>query len=344
MKVLVFYRKEFFYSLAAEIAAIANLFYMQSFYQVVLLLLLHLISCLLLAPIIFPLLLKRYKRYAKGITFLLVSVCFLLFFPGYLLLLFVLFYLLFSHRKKVTGKIESFSVSELLASRVSLRSRTTGEAPLYLLKKPGGLRGKEVDLLAAIILDIKNPRLLSNVVGILSSQYDELRLSVFSILTNLEKSIQERISLLNAKLKEDLPEEEKADILFKLAQNYYELVYYRLVDQELERSTLQKAEEYLLQALDIKQDAEFLILMSKIQMAKRNILFAAGFIAMAVKLNSLHPVRYIPYIAEMHFIKGQYGRTVELLTKYSKDLKYSMNPYLAYMCEFWIADDAGSIK
>lgn len=344
IKELTYFRKDLFYSLIAEAAAVANLFYLQSFYQLILLLLSHLIACLLMVPLIFPLLLKRYKRYAKRITFLLISICFLMFFPGYLLLLSVFLYLLVSRKKRVSARIESFSLSEFLASSVSLKGRAMGEAPLYLLQKSGGLRGKEVDLLATLILEIKNPRLLNNAAGILSSQYDELRLSVFSSLTRLEKSIQERISLLSERLKEDLPDEEKADVLFKLAQNNYDLVYHKLVDEELEKLTLQKAEDYLLQAMKVKQDAEFLILMSKVQMAKKDLTSAEKFLISAVELNRLHPTRYAPYLAEIYFRKGKYGRVVELLSKYARDLKYSMNPYLAYIYEFWIVNDAGSSK
>ncbi|MEN3028718.1 MAG: hypothetical protein ABDH29_05825 [Aquificaceae bacterium] len=341
IKEALFSKKELFYSLTAEAAAVANLFYLQSFYQLILLLSLHLIACLLMVPLIFPLLFKRYKRYTKRITFVLISICFFMSFPGYLLLLFVFLYLLVSRRKRVSVKIESFSLSEFLAGSVSLKGRAMGEAPLYLLRKSEGLRGKEVDLLAALLLEIKNPRFLSNAAGILSSQYDELRLSVFSTLTRLEKSIQERINLLSERLKGNSPDEEKADILFKLAQNYYDLVYHRLVDEELEKPTLQKAEDYLLQAMDIRQDAEFLILMSKVQMAKGNLSSAERFLMRAGELNGLHPTRYIPYLTEIYFRKGQYSRVVELLPKHAEDLKYSMNPYLAYICEFWIVDDAG---
>ncbi|MCS7262484.1 MAG: hypothetical protein NZ560_03605, partial [Aquificaceae bacterium] len=106
IKELTYFRKDLFYSLIAEAAAVANLFYLQSFYQLILLLLSHLIACLLMVPIIFPLLLKRYKRYAKRITFLLISICFLMFFPGYLLLLSVFLYLLVSRKKRVSARIE----------------------------------------------------------------------------------------------------------------------------------------------------------------------------------------------------------------------------------------------
>lgn len=344
MKPFLYFRKELYYSFAAEIAAVTNLFYLRSFYQVILLIALHLIACLLMNPIIFPLIFKKYRRHAKKVTFVLISICFLTFFLGYVVLLLLFIYLLASREKEESIKIESFSVDDILIGSVFLKQRVVGEAPLYLLRKPDELKEKDVDLLSAIILDVKNPRLLDNAMSILSSQHDELRLSLFSMLTSLEKSIQERISFLIDKLKEDLPDEDKANILFRLAQNYYELVYYKLVDRELEKPTLQKAEDYLSQAINIKQNAEFLLLMSKIQLAKRAFMPAAGFLSMAVKLNNLHPVRYAPYIAEIYFNNGQYARVVETLTKYAKDLTYSMNLYLVYICEFWMIDDAGSFK
>lgn len=328
-------RKEIYYSLGAEVAALTSFFFMQNFYQVIFVLASHLIACILISPLLLTLLPDRYKKHKGRSLILLVSLGFFLFVPGYVLLLITTIYLLRTQKVRPITNMESFSIEELFTSNVLPKISTLGEGPLYIVSKIRDMDEKKFNVLSSLLLEMKNPRILDYLSTALGSRHDELRLYIFSTLLRLEKSIQERISLLNKNLENNISDTEKAITLFELAQSYYDLVYFKLVDKELERITLQKAEEYLTKAINIRKNPEFYILMGKIKLVERNYALAEEFLLKALNLNHIHPIRYIPYIAEVYFSKGEYQKVKKIILENLEYLKFSANPYIYYIVEFW---------
>ncbi|MEN3027811.1 MAG: hypothetical protein ABDH29_00970 [Aquificaceae bacterium] len=327
--------KNVVYSVLIEISAISMFFYINTFYQVLITLALHGIACGLIASFLQLLLPKRYRKNKLRSFILLISLGFFLFVPGYIMLLLMVLYLLRRQKTKTSSEIETLSLEELFMSNIILKTNTFGEAPLYLLNTLNSVGEQKLSSISSLIADAKNPRILGHVSRIISGQHDELRLSVFSTLLRLEKSIQDRINALIQKLEEEDSEEKRVFLLYDLSRSYYDLVYFGILDKELEKVTLKKAEEYLLQAMEKKEHVEFYIQMGRIELAKGNYPEAEKALTRASQLNNVHPLRYMPYLAEAYFGMGYYDKVKEIFSKNAEYLRYSINPALYYLEAFW---------
>lgn len=333
-------RKEVYYSILAEAGVVANLLLLNDMYQLFIILILHLIACAFINIMLINFLPKRYKKNRKriiGAFFALTFLGFSLFIIGYLALLVISLYLL-RKQKSAEVPIKSFSLQELVTDRIPPKVNTYGEAPLYLLLAREEIPKSKLDVLSLIIAETKNAKLLGYVSKILSSSNDELRLSASSAYYKLEKEIQERINKLMDNFKMEASSFRKAYILFNIAQNYYDLVYYKLAEKELENITLQKAEEYIKEAIILREDPEFYILLGKIYIAKKEYSKAIEVLTKLSQKVYVNPIRYIPYMAEAYFGMGDLERTKILIKKHIRELSYTVNPYLVYIKDFWSVD------
>ncbi|MEJ7554645.1 MAG: hypothetical protein WKI50_01755 [Aquificaceae bacterium] len=337
-------RKGIYYSLFLEIAAIANLIFLKSAYQLFLLIFLHFIACFSIVNVLIHLLPERYKKDKKRIAGAFISLTligFFLFVVGYVLLVVAVFYLLRYQKNITEDNIKSFSLYELLADRVPPKVNLFGETPLYSIIFDNVPRSR-LELIHLVMAEVKNPKLIEVVSRLISRRDEELRLSITSLYYKLENSIQERIKHLLERLESS--KEDKAYLFFELSQSYYDLVYYKLVDKELEIVTLQKAEEYIYKAMNIKDAPEFYILLGKIYIAKKEYSKAIETLNKVSQYKYVNPVKYVPYIAEAYFGSGNISEVRNVIQKYSDSLRYTINPNLIYVIDFWVRKNGANSK
>ncbi|MEM5882581.1 MAG: hypothetical protein QXS69_03940 [Candidatus Aenigmatarchaeota archaeon] len=267
---------------------------------------------------------------------------FFLFVIGYVLLVIAVLYLLRYQKNLMGDNIKSFSLYELLADRMPPKVSSFGEAPLYSIIFRDNIPKSRLELISLVITEVKNPKLIEYVSRLIGHENDELRLSVTSLYYKLENSIQERIKHLLERLESS--KEDKAYLFFELSQSYYDLVYYKLVDKELEIVTLQKAEEYIYKAMNIKDAPEFYILLGKIYIAKKEYSKAIETLNKVSQYKYVNPVKYVPYMAEAYFGNGNVSEVKNVIQKYSDSLRYTINPNLIYVIDFWVRRNGANSK
>ncbi|MCS7262875.1 MAG: hypothetical protein NZ560_05625 [Aquificaceae bacterium] len=334
--------KNILYSILLETAVVGMFFHVNDLRHVLMILMIHAFACGLVASFLQTLLPKRYKKNRLKAFLLLTSLGFFLFVPGYIMLLVMTLYLLRRQKAETFLDVETLSVEELFMSNIVLKTNTFGEGPLYLLNRLSGVSEQKLSSISSLIVDAENPRILAYVSRVVSGEHDELRLSVFSTLLRLEKSIQDRINALIQRLEEEDSEDKRVLLLYDLSRSYYDLVYFGILDKELERLTLKKAEEYLMQAMEKRENAEFYIHMGKIELARGNYPQAERALLKAKEFNNVHPTRYMPYLAEAYFGMGYYDKVKEIFRESAEYLKYSVNPALYYLKVFWEPRHEGS--
>lgn len=342
--------KALYYSLLAELLSLINLIYLVTVYQIALILLLHFVACLLVSLFLLNLLPARYRKEKFKAIGVLTLTGFLLYALGYAFVFILSIYLLRKQKEVEKKEINTLSMKEIFTERVISKGPIFGEAPLFFINNPEKSSSALVDKLSLILLESKDPKVIGTASKAISSSHDDLRLSASSALSKLERSIQEKIRELSETLeKKHLEQNTRAMALFDLAKCYYDLVYFRLVSDELKNYVLQKAEKCILQALSSVKLPEFYILLGKINLAKKNYDMAEECFLTAIdcikrdnKFKEVPPLRYAPYLMEVYFEKRDFNRVKKLLMENTTYIKYPINPHLKFLAEFWGVADEGS--
>lgn len=141
---------------------------------------------------------------------------------------------------------------------------------------------------------------------LLSSKNDEIRLVSFSVIDKLEHKIHEEIHTLLHKLKTSTEESVIFNAHKMLAQLYWELVYFELADEVLERFLLSEVEKNAQIALEIVPgDDDLHFLMGRVHFQNGNIQQAKAEFHQAIdqaRAKGKAPSNYIqPYLAELYF-------------------------------------------
>lgn len=337
-----------YYSIVAELTAIGSMLYIQNLYTITSGLILHLVACFLISIPLSRIIPERYRKKEKWTIPVLTLLGFFLLVVGYALLLFTTLYLLRFQRRVKSEQFLTLSLEDMFVINALPKERRMGESPLYLIERLSSTRfdtDKKIEAVSSIILNVNDARVIRKIIKLLGSENDEFRLFTFSKLNSIEKAIQDRIKAIMEKMEKGVTEEERAFLLYELAQSYYDLVYYGLVGKEEEVNVLKRAEERLKEALRIKKVAEFYILLGKIYIATKEYKKAEEALQRVSSFSSVHPMRYIPYLAEVLYRKGEYRKIRPLCEEHAEYIKYSANPYVYYCAEFWgVLDGSSSPK
>lgn len=167
---------------------------------------------------------------------------------------------------------------------------------------------------------------------LLSDDSNEIRLLAFNILDQQESVIVKDIHKLLAILDQtDMGEENHAKFEKNLAMLYWELSYCHLLLQELEESSLSKAQSYALSALEVlKDDATLWALLGKIYGRLHQYKQAEEAFDRTTAFN-IPPSQVMPYLAEIQFKKRNY---IELQNYLSSETLLDI-PLVAPVKHFW---------
>lgn len=320
-----------FLSIALEINAIASVLFGHSMPFCLLFFLFHSISAFLLALFTFLLLPNRFKQ--KTNLAVISIFIFLLPMIGYIVI--PVTYIVMLRKQKYLGLFsgwESLLPEETLMEKVSVKKREFGEGAIGNLISAKGPRQVKLILLAK---DFLHPITFSLIKKVVSENNEEARLYAFSLLSTTENRINDQIEKLLRAFKSNPPQRQKAYILSRIAQLYWELIYLRIPDKELEEFYLDKALKYILDALSIEENAEFFFVAGRIYLKRGDIKQAKDHFQRA--FNTSKPnlrIKVIPYLAEVYFKEGN----LDLVKELFKQLNFSIYPQVGFMKEFWLKD------
>ncbi len=286
----------------------------------------HLLSSLILSACLSFLLRNRVKSLKENLlTFTAIS---LLIPVGGAVLITTAFYFLY-RTKKTEEKLSSkaLDVEEVLNEFVVVKPRKFGEGALRIIAQ---FEGKEKLLL--FLKDLLNPFSVEAAKKFLKERNDEVRLGAFSILVKLEKEINNRISRLKEMYEAEEDKVKRAKIAKEIASYYWELLYFNLVDPELEDFIVKEALKYAEESLDVLKDSDTAFIAGRIFLKQKKIEKARNFLLFAYKTgNRIEKNRVIPYLAEAEYYMGNLKNVRRLFG----ELPYSIYPNVQFAKVFW---------
>ncbi len=286
----------------------------------------HLLSSLILSVCLSILLRKRVKSLKENLlTFTAIS---LLIPVGGAVLTTTAFYFLYRTKKteeKLTSK--ALDVEEVLNEFVVVKPRKFGEGALRIIAQ---FEGKEKLLL--FLKDLLNPFSVEAAKKFLKERNDEVRLGAFSILVKLEKEINNRISRLKEMYEAEEDKVKRAKIAKEIASYYWELLYFNLVDPELEDFIVKEALKYAEESLEVLKDSNTAFIAGRIFLKQKKIEKARKSLLFAYKTgNRIEKNRVIPYLAEAEYYMGN----LKNVRKLFGELPYSIYPNVQFAKVFW---------
>ncbi|WP_457567508.1 hypothetical protein [Desulfurobacterium sp.] len=294
------------------------------------LILMHLFISLLITLLILIFMPGQFKRNIRNaISIFLFN--FLIPIAGYAFS--ILLFLIIARLKKETPfEAKKLPIKDITMEKVKVKSRKLGEAALSQL-----IKSKKVNNEKALLImgNFINPQTIEAAKTALFSESDEIRLYAFSILSKLEKEIDDKISILKEKLKKTDDEKEKATIHFELASLYWDMIYLRITDRELMPFVIKEALTHIQKALKLNTSPEVELLAGKIFLKLNKHREAEKFLSSAFSRgDKLMKMKVVPYLAEIAFYKRDYKKVEELFNI----VEAPLNPEVCFMKLFWTGE------
>ena len=288
----------------------------------------HFVLSLVTSLIIFLLLPKRYSRRLVNFLGIFLSI-FLLPVIGYLLYIPLFLIVLRFQREEEPLGLEKIPVEELTLEKVRVAPRRYGESVVrFLSQKPEALKEDALVLLE----ELGTPSAIEIAKKALLNGADEVRLAAFSIVSRLEGRLNERIARLKERFSVASSEVEKGKLAKEIAQSYWELLYYNLVDDELKKFVIEEALRWAQESVKRIKDPETFFLVGRLFLKYGKKEEAYPFLRKAyISGDPVTRKRAIPYLAEAEFEKGNVERVKELFS----ELPLSLHPDVVFMKNFW---------
>ncbi|GEM_PF-515147 len=315
-------------SITLESTALALLKTDIPYLAIFLFLIFHFTASLLFSTFIYPFISSTYRN-SKG-TFLAIFLSVFLF-PviGYIVYLILYIFVLKKQKTEESLPISRIQVEEITMDKVKVKPRKFGESILNFLKQEIHRIDEKTILL---LKEIKSPISIEIAKKALGNPKDEVRLTAFSIISKLEKEINDRISFLKNQLKKKHTKKELLEIYKNLTLSYWELLYFGLVDKELENFVVKEALSYAEKTLELGEDAEIHLVAGRIFLRKGNYEKAYKYLSRIFDRGDLVTKwRAVPYLAEVEFYRGNYRKVKRLW----KEIPISLHPNVYFMKLLW---------
>jgi len=274
---------------------------------------------------------------------------------GYLLCIWIAWYLRYiTYEKRVTNtnilNLDEFSISFLNVERIF------GEGSMsHLLKNRYAPKSKKLKALSSLAAS-RSPANLRIIRQTLSSNDDEIRMFGYAIINKIEKNLSTKINnyltIYNEELEIKQPSNEViANAAIELAFLYWEMVYTELSHESLKENFLEEvikyasvAKEFYLERLKENTNSDTLknlkdeklmkvyVLMGRVYMSKKEYSLASTEFTIAQELNASNSSYILPYLAEVHFLQGNY-KVVNSILQEASDL--GLNATLYSVVEQW---------
>lgn len=168
---------------------------------------------------------------------------------------------------------------------------------------------------------------------LLGDPIDDVRLLAYGLLSNKEKVLNERIHVALGGLGKVSNARNRVAYQKTLAGLYWELAYQGLVRGELLQHALSEARHYALEALAIDSHGALWSLLGKIYLRQGRLDKAEAAFREALKLD-FPMTRVAPYLAEVAFLKRDFGEVRRLLCQVSRaERTEEFDLLVRYWCE-----------
>lgn len=306
-----------YYSVFFETLSLSAIFIGNIYLSIFLFFLFHGIAIFLLSSFI-SVLLKKKINIQQNYLYVL-TVFFLIGFFGFVLGYIFLILTIFILKKEGESGVklfEKFTINELYSEDFRFNGRKFGEASLKLVSLN---KNSSKDLAEKIFLYIQenlDPNTMSVVKKSISSSIDEIRLMAFSLMSKVEKDLNEKIYILNEKLKEgDLSNEEKAEIYVELGQIYWNFIVFKIADEEMKKFFIDKTIFYTNESLNIKENFLAYFLLGRVYLYNKDYTKAKEYLIKAYFFDKTKKQKVIPYLAECYFYEKKYDMVKRLFSE-----------------------------
>jgi hypothetical protein len=323
--------EKLYLSVILEILGILSLFIKNIYISLSLFFFFHSLATFLLTTVLYLFLPKRIRsRKWEPLVFIFL-IGFFGFIVGYLFLFILTLYLFRTQRNIEFKPIETFSIEEIEDENLDFSGRRFGEGAILSILKKDNVP-KDLKLRAFMSLsDLKSPITYSLIKENISNPMDEIRLLAFSMISKMEKQLNDKIHELNLRLKDtDLSKDAKAKIYFELAQAYWDFVFFHIVDKEFENYAIEKALYYAEEGLKLKNDFFPYFLIGRIYLKLKDYKKAKEYLELAFNFKGFR-YKVVPYLAECYFYEKDFKKVKELFSQ----LDLSLDVKVSFMKQFW---------
>jgi len=285
----------------------------------------HFTASLLLAITVAGILKIFYKYPYRHALILSFSI---FFFLGPFAVLFgVISILIYTKISKTPPPIKEVNYELVSSARVLSEKRRLAE---------GSLRFAKVEDLQRVLYFTKfyHPLTVRFFKKLLYSYNDELRLLANSYLKNAEKYLQELIYELEGVLEsQDLGKDVKFFVCRTLAFLNWDVYYLGFMEGEIAKKYLDNAKEYVIKALEIKEDPNLYLLIGRIELSSGDYQRAHEHFKRALDLG-MEPVKVLPYLLESLYKLRNFKELKQVSEKYRGT--YSVNPKRMALISAWV--------
>lgn len=326
--------KNIFYSLISELTGIIFIFNENMYIGLGIYILFHSIAIFLLSSTLLMFIPKKYRNNKKRSFIFLFLFGFLTFVIGFIFLFVLSIYLLRAQKNIEYKPVEAFSLDEVYNEDMDFYGRNFGEGGIVSLIKGKNVPKHLQEKAFLALADLKSPFVFNIVKENLSNPIDEIRLLAFSMISKMEKKMTQKVHELGNKLsKENIQDDEKAELYKNLAQIYWDFVLYNIVDEEFKNFMIEEAKNYALKSLSIQEDPYVYFLLGRIYLRLSDMEKATEFLKEAVKDKNIKS-KVIPYLAECYFYKKDYKTVKNIL----KELDLVLDLRVKFVKDFWVGD------
>ncbi|VVE11449.1 membrane protein [Pandoraea communis] len=215
-----------------------------------------------------------------------------------------------------------------------LVSRVTHGAGARLRARLRNMQGASEDRVAALVSVQALPSRATGEImrDLLADPVEEIRLLAYGIIDGAEKQIMQRISDARTQRDQATSADDRADGSRRLAELYWELIYQNLVRGEVYRFTMERVESFAHEALAHREnDAAMWYLLGRCALLRRDPEQAQQYLRLA-ESHHFPADRLVPWLAEVAFLKHQYGRVGQMLAGLGNG---AAPPTLRPVTRFW---------
>jgi len=275
---------------------------------------------------------KKYKIYKKDVFIFFVAINIGLLFIGILLTLIMILFGLSWATQRVSNP--SYGV-------IDFESQIT-EFPIVYSKFQEGIlvmEGKHRDELSSeikikslkILYDSNSQGNIGKIKRFLSDSSDETRLYAFALVSSFEKKLNDRITEIHDRIKDEIDPDRLENHIFELGQLYWQFIYHGVADEQLTGFYTKKIEIVL---ASITRNPSAFILLGKIHIFNKKYNEAQEAFHKAIELGV--PQNAIStFLAEIKYGQKKYNE----VSQYILPKQFNLDLRLKPLVNIWIKDE-----
>ncbi len=160
----------------------------------------------------------------------------------------------------------------------------------------------------------------------LTDRSDDIRLLAYAAIEKIEFTLNSKIAALQKKIQQT----HSAELLHRIAENYWELCYLGIAEGPIRSFYLEQAQHYLLQALTLAPNPGVELKLGRILLDQQQYAAAEEHLLRAQQ-NGLLAKQVTPYLAEIMFAQQRYKDVSALL----QAVPSGQNNMLNELKEYW---------